>query len=357
MSTTEGMTDDYDDHSEYERRVAASGSDLVARSVAALPLPDPPAPVVLVDLGAATGRNSLAVLGGAVRELRRRVPDAPVVCVHNDLITNDWSELFANVSSSPDSYRHAPGPEVLSMASAGSFFDPTVPPGLAHLEVSFSAAHWLRHDVSAAVPEGFSFSEATGAAREALTAQADRDWRAFLESRAVDLAPGGRLIVQCVGTERDEEGSERVTARELLAAMHAVALDLASDGLLDPAAVERYVFPVYARTSAEARAPLDDADCPLEPVEVSTAPVANPYLDRWREDGDDEAYARDYAAFVRGFAESALRRGLFEPGVSSGSSVDEVVDAYFERLEHRFAARPEEDAFRDWTLTVVARRR
>jgi len=88
---------------------------------------------------------------------------------------------------------------------------------------------------------------------------------------------------------------------------------------------------------------------------IRTDPVANPYLDAWQEDRDAAAYGKAYAAFVRGFTESSLRTHLFTPG-TRGLPVDELLDDYFARLEARFVADPETDAFEDWTLTVVVAR-
>jgi hypothetical protein len=83
--------------------------------------------------------------------------------------------------------------------------------------------------------------------------------------------------------------------------------------------------------------------------------VPNPYLDKWRTNKDGAAYGRAYAAFVRGFTESSLREHLFGPGTRRGTPED-AIDEYFRRLEARFAADPEADAFEDWTLTVVLAR-
>jgi hypothetical protein len=68
-------------------------------------------------------------------------------------------------------------------------------------------------------------------------------------------------------------------------------------------------------------------------------------------------YARSYAAFVRGFAESTLRRHLFVPAARAGVEPGRLLDEYFARLEARFATDPAADAFEDWTLTVVLARR
>jgi hypothetical protein len=222
--------------------------------------------------------------------------------------------------------------------------------------VSFSAAHWLRAQPAVVVPEGFYFCEATGEARAALVAQADADWSAFLTARAADLAPGGRLVLEMVGTE--VSAPPNVTARKLLRAMTDVAREMVEGGMLERDAFERYLLPVYARTPDEARAPLERPGQLADAFRVEivrTDPVANPYLDQWRADGDAAAYGRNYAAFVRGFTESSLRANLFAPG--GHGEIDALLDDYFGGLERRFAADPEADAFEDWTLTVVLTRR
>ncbi len=350
----------YDDHSEYQREVAGTAADLIAQSVAAVPLPAAGRAFVIADYGASTGRNSIASTGSAAAAVRRRRPRQPVAVIHNDLPTNDWNQLFANVVAAPEAPR-AGGP-VVPMASAVSFFEPAAPAGSVHLGLSFSAAHWLREPPAVVVPDAFYFCEATGAAREALAAQADADWTRFLASRAVDLAPGGRLVVQAVGTDPGAGGDgPRVTARGLLRAMTEVARDLVDERALSRAAFERYLLPAYARTPKEARAPLLRDGSPaagaFDLLACRTDPVANPYLDRWAGDGDAAAYGRSYAAFVRAFTESSLRRGLFTPGALGGRRPDALLDDYFARLTARFSADPERDPFEDWTLTIVLERR
>ena len=351
---------EYDDHSEYQRRVAASGDELIRDAIAHIPSPAVDATFVIADYGCSTGRNSISSLRTAVDSLRSADSDRAITAIHNDLPTNDWNTLFANLASDADSYVHAAGPPVVPLASACSFFEPAAPTRAVHLGVSFSAAHWLREQPDVVVPDGFYFCEAAGVAREALAQQADTDWAAFLGSRATDLAAGGRMIVQMVGTDTPPAPAEpRVTARKLLRAMAEVADGMAHDGLLDPAAVRRYLLPVYARTVEEARAPIARAGSPLASVftiEVARVdPVANPYLAAWRDDNDSAAYGRAYAGFVRGFTESSLREQLFVPGTRSGTP-DAAVGEYFTRLEARFASDPEADAFEDWTLTVVLAR-
>jgi hypothetical protein len=333
------MTGDYDAHSQYQRAVADTGSQRIRDCVGAVPVGGT-APFVVADYGCATGANSSSAMQTAVDAVRAE-GHRVVVALHNDLPTNDWNRLFANVSATPDE-------DVLHLASAVSFFRPAAPAGSVHLGMSFSAAHWLRDQPDVSVPDGCYFCEATGAARAELAKLADADWTTFLRARAADLAPGGRLLVQMVGT--DDAGD--VTARRLLRAVCETADGMVDDGLVDRTALRRYLLPVYARTVEEARRPVARSDVPFTEVECRTDPVANPYLQRWRSDHDAGRYATDYAAFVRGFTESSLRAHLF----AGAPDVDRAVDELFRRLAARFRADPERDRFEDWTLTVVLAR-
>jgi cyclopropane-fatty-acyl-phospholipid synthase len=359
MTATQGMAGDYDEHSQYQRAVADTGTARITDSVAAIAA-SAGSPFVVADYGAATGANSMAAMRTAIVAVRARNADQPVVALHNDLPSNDWNQLFTNLESSPDSYQHLPPPPVIPLVSAVSFFQPAAPSRSVHVGMSFSAAHWLREQPNVALPEGFYFCEATGDAAAALARAAAADWATFLAARAHDLAPGGRLLVQFVGTEVAADGTRHVTARALLQAMAEVAWRMAADGLLRADAVRDYVLAVYARTVDEARAPYAAAGSPLHDafteVECRTDRVANPYFTKWQQDGDAEAYARSYVAFVRGFTESSLRDHLFTPGAIDGN-VDGALDEFFDRLRARFAADPTRDKFDDWTLTVLLSRR
>jgi len=354
VAATRGMTHDYDAHSQYQRAVAETGTVRITECVDAVVI-GADETFIVADYGASTGGNSMASVRTAVDAVRRRWREQPVAALHNDLPSNDWNTLFHNVESSPDSYHTVDGPPVVTLASAISFFEPAAPTGAVHLGMSFSAAHWLRTQPSVVVPEGFYFCEATGDARDVLRREADADWTAFLAARAADLARGGRLLVQMIGTDADGN----VTARKLARAMADVAGEMARDGRLDSDAVERYLIGAYARTVDEARtpyaAPASELHDAFTEIECRTDPVANPYFTKWEADHDADGYAASYAAFVRGFAESSLREHLFTPGVEDGA-VDAAIDDYFARLTARFAADPERDPFEDWTLTVVLQR-
>jgi len=338
----------YDAHSEYQRSVAETGAALIDRCVAATTLPEAAESYVVADYGCSTGGNSIQMVTRAIAAVRDRQPGIAAAAMHNDLPTNDFNQLFANLVTTPGSYL-ALDPPVLPLASAASFFEVAAPAGSVRLGMSFSAAHWLSAQPDVVVPGGFYFADAMGDTRDALAGQADRDWATFLRARRSELAPGGRLLVQMVGTN----DTGQVSARRLLHAMAEVGEAMASEELLDWSAVDRYVLPVYARTAEEAEQPLrDDASlgAAFTVDEIRVDPVPNPYLQTWHHDADNATYARSYVAFVRGFTESNLRLHLFD---AAGPAANALVEEYFFRLESRFFSDPMADRFEDWTLTVV----
>ena len=357
---TEGMRGGgyYDAHSEYQGRVAASGSEQLAALISEMSVAGAD-PFTIVDYGCSEGANSVAAIAAALRALRQLSPDTMAVAVHNDLPTNDFNALFQNLVHREDTYLNIAGGRVFPMASATSFYDPVVPPGTAQLGVSFSAAHWLREDPAASVTGSFLIADATGGARAALTRQADTDWTNFLAMRASDLAVGGVLFVQMIGSEGPAGIGQRVTAARLLRAMYDVASDMADAGRLRREALHRYVFPTYMRTVAEAVAPLDRQGSPVHGAfRVNVAqvdPVVNPYYEVYRKSGDRDEYAKRYIAFVRAFSESTIRRGLLTPGVVGGP-VDATADDFYAELARRTARDPEWSVFEDWTLTVALTR-
>ncbi len=199
-------------------------------------------------------------------------------------------------------------------------------------------------------------SDATGEARASLAAAAAEDWLAFLGARAAELAPGGRFLVQGIGSVSEEGGAKHVSASKLLGAMWRVAVQLAGDGLLDPKLLGDYVFPVYCRSGEEVTAPArgELADR-LEVVSVGVDEVPDPYWEAYERDGDPAAYAQVYTQFVRAFSESTLKENLFDPG-ATGIEPDALCDEFFGRLETATAADPAAGRYEAWVVRAMFRR-
>ncbi len=146
----------YDLHSEYQRRVIEAGDDLIGRSIEALDI-DPEAPALTIaDYGAGTGVTSVHAARAAVAALRRRHEELPVLVVHNDLMTNDFSQLFGNIAA-PGGYLPLPGGPIYVAAAGGSFFTQVVPTATVHLGMCSNAAHWFCEQPRLETPGGMYF--------------------------------------------------------------------------------------------------------------------------------------------------------------------------------------------------------
>jgi len=342
---------DYDAHSEYQRRVIEGGDALIRSAVGALALPAGGDAAVLVDYGAGTGATSVHAMRTAVAALREREGERPVFVVHNDVATNDFSQLFRNVAGA-DGYLEDAGGPVFASAAAGSFFEQVLPAEMVHLGTCSNASHWLRRQPSIRISDGMYFcDDATGEARQTLADQAAADWLAFLEARAAEISAGGRLVVQGIGATVANDGAQ-VSASRLLRVMWEVADRLADEGLVDRELLDQYVFPVYCRSADEAAAPLQ-AGAPLAGV-LSVASqevdeVSDPYWESYERDRDPQSYAKTYVQFVRAFAESTLMSHLFTPA-ATGIDPAALCDRYFDRLEKATAENPEAGRYEAWVL-------
>ena len=359
-ASTEGMKAGgyYDVHSEYQRRVIEGGDELIRAVIAALDPASGAGALTVADYGAGTGATSVHAVGTAIAALRERDSERAVMAIHNDLATSDFSQLFRNVTG-PDGYLEIAGGPIYPAAAAGSFFGQVVPAGIVDVGMCSNAAHWLREQPRVAAPEGMYFCDVSDQAREALAAQAADDWLAFLEARVAELASGGRLLVQGIGTTTADDGAERVSASRLLRVMWQVAVSLADDGILDREALDRYVFPVYCRSVEESTAPLQEGGPLAGVLEVETSrvdEVPNPYWEAFERDGDAEAYAEAYEQFVRAFAESTLVTHLFEPA-AVGMDAGALSDEYFARLRRATANDPDAGRYEAWVVRLVLRRR
>jgi hypothetical protein len=342
----------YDAHSEYQRRVVEGGDAAIRSQVAAIDLEAVDGAFGIADYGAGTGGTSVHSMRTAVAALRDRDAGRPVLAIHNDVITNDFTQLFGNVAGERG-YLGLRGGPVYATAAAGSFYTQVVPAGTVHLGTCSNASHWYREQPRLRLPDSMFFCDAPADARRELAEQAAGDWSAFLAARAAELASGGRMFVEGIGRTEAAGGGELVSAARLLRAMWDVAVSLSEDGKLDRDVLDGYVFPVYCRSAEEATAPArGELAGSFEVASADVDEVPNPYWEQLQRDGDRDAYAAAYTAFVRAFSESTMTAHLFEPG-ARGLDAAKLCDEYFARFEAATAADPEAGRYEAWILRIV----
>jgi hypothetical protein len=335
------MAGDYDRNSDPQRQDAASLVDRVLDAADGIGRDPERGSVLLVDYGCAQGRSSAPLLRAAIERIRTRRLEVPIAVVHDDVLDNDWAGLYERLRGE-GSYLHVGGGPILPMTSASSFYEPVVPPGLVDLGLSFAALQWLARPGPGGTGSALFFDQLVGDDAAAMADQAHADWTRFLELRADELVPGGRLVLDMMG--RHEGGAS--TGGRLWAQIRSVVEELVDEGHLDAARVDGYVFPVYERTMAEVRRPFEQAlgdRFVLEQIELRDSDP--PAWQRYAADGDAAVFARSFVGFVRAFSEPSLRAAL-DPG---GAALDEL----YRRLEQRAADDPSSFAFTVHVLSAV----
>lgn len=294
----------------------------------------------------------MAIVGEALALLAARGA-TDLAVLHNDLPTNDWDTLAANLAG-PDSYLRA-FPAVRALFAPRGFFERVTLPASVTLGTSGSAAHWLSAQPPGIdMPRSLYRSDAPPDQLARILAAAAGDWTAFLEARADELQPGGVLLVQMLGSDGNAD-PVRVSAAALMGLMNSCILDLVDGGQIPAEAYARYCFPVVPRTIAEAAAPLaGPLGERLELLHCGLTAVPSPYQAAYEKSGDAATFARDYVAFTRAFSESSLRDGVFR---FAKGGAEAAADRIYGQMEEALAARPEAFPFDDLTLAVMVRRR
>lgn len=311
--------------------------ELFVRAAELVPLPEPPAPLLIADYGAATAHNALLPIQAAIAAFRRRTPrDQPVLVMHTDRSDNDFCALFETLASDPDSYLSR---DAATFASAvgRSFYAQILPSDSIRLGWSSWAIQWLSRlpmpVPDHVVPEFSSDPQVVGAAAR----QAATDWHEFLAFRGRELAPGGRLMVLTIGV--DESGEPGM--RPLVDAIYATLRDIAADGLISAAELEAMTIPMVGRSARELASPFSPKGrfegLSIEHLEISDA--EDRHWQQFRADGDETGFGARWAAFLRAAVFAQLIAALAD------GPADTRVGEFANRLEggiaDRLAAAPQ----------------
>lgn len=335
----------YAEHSAPQEAYGGLGLEWLADAARGVEPLAAPAPLVIADMGAAGGGNSLLPMQRAIDAYREQAAAAPVLVVHTDIPTNDFTALFELIESSPDSYLRSAG--VFALAIGRSFFGRLFPDEYLSLGWSSIAVHWLS-DVPEPIPEHIYCSFATGSAESALRAQSRRDWQLFLESRAAELRKSGRLVV--VGGAARDDGSSG--AEGLMTMANDALRRLTDAGELRDAEYRRMTIPTWNRTTAEFRAPLEtgDAGAGLELRRHAFRTLSDPYFAAYQQDEDVDRYARAQADFFHAAFEPSLWAALDPERTQAGR--EQIAGHFGEELRSSIASDPAAAAC-EWHVVVL----
>jgi hypothetical protein len=347
----------YDQHSGAQLSSIQAVHAWVDEAVANLPLPVAAQPVTVLDLGTSEGGNAIRMMATIVKGLRRRTAQ-PVQTIYSDLASNDFNQLFANLEAARRDGLFPAG--VYPSAVGGSFYGPLLPPGTVHFATSFNAIQWLDRLPAIPFPESVAYLRplpsrpgvtVSPEVTAAFQGQADLDLVRFLECRARELVPGGKLLLAGPGDTDEVRVGDGFTD-----ALNDACLDLVAAGLLKRAEYERLTMPCYFRTVTELLAPLEREGSPVRGMfavnRAQALEVATPFGVEFRRGGDVAAFASAYTGFMRAVSERVVRAALKQ---SAGEAV--TVERLYDRIRARLLAEPDRYLFRYILVAALLTRR
>ena len=215
---------------------------------------------------------------------------------------------------------------------------PCLPPGSVHVAVSGTAMHWVADSGGLAstgsVFPGYS-DHTDERERRAWRLTAARQWEQMLEMRAIELAPGGRLIAAVPASAApwpERAGPYREIARD----MNRLLADWCSAGRIGAATAAAVVVPVWMRTLEEIRAPFEAGGGHVAGLELESAELFhldNPY---WHD--DPAVFARRYVQSVSAWGRPLLLRAFAREGVDRAHG---LLAGFLRELRERVAEAPE----------------
>ena len=286
---------------------AALALPLLEKAVRGIRLDTGDRPVVIADYGSSQGKNSLAPLRVAIKTLRSRLgSDRPILAYHIDQPSNDFNSLFELLDADPDRYV-LDEPNVFPSAIGRSFYGQVLPANYAHLGWSSYAAVWLSR-VPELIPGHFIALRSKGALLAQFALQAAKDWEAFLSLRALELRPGGCLVV--VLPALDDTGASGFEA--LMDHANEVLAEMVSSGAILAEERTRMALGSYPRRKSDLLAPFvpDGQFQQLVVEDFQFAVLQDAAWADYQRDGDKEALATKHALFFRSIFVPSLASAL-----------------------------------------------
>jgi hypothetical protein len=218
---------------------------------------------------------------------------------------------------------------------AGRFIGRFFHPVSVHLGWSSYAAQWLSK-VPTTIPGHFWPANSSGAARVHFERQSAADWEAFLSLRALELRPGGRVVI--VQPAVADDGTYAL--KDFMDQVNAVLAEMVDDGAIKAEERARMVISSYIRGRRDCLAPFEGNGrfygLTVEDCELSLTPDT-----AWADyegDGNENVLARRHAGFFRSTFASSLILGL-----ANGDNPEEqraFADQLENRLRQRWAGQP-----------------
>ncbi|VAH69968.1 unnamed protein product [Triticum turgidum subsp. durum] len=219
-----------------------------------------PEKLLVADLGCSTGPNALALVSFAVEAIdnhcaQLKQPPPEVCLLLNDLPGNDFNSVVKSLVTLCQS--NEPGIVTVGIVP-GSFYKRLFTSGSLHLFCSSNSQNWLSkapEDLTRSRIPAYDVDEHARHERvlmvlDAYAHQFKKDFSIFLELRAKELVPGGRMVVSLTGTRSNKTASKCYHLWETFAQ---ILVAMVSEGVIDKAKYDSFYVPIYGPSNVELR--------------------------------------------------------------------------------------------------------
>jgi hypothetical protein len=293
--------------------------------------------VVIADYGSSQGKNSLAPMQHAIRNLRGRIGEnRPILVFHVDQPTNDFNALFEVLATDSERYSLEES-NVFPCAVGRSFYQQVLPPQSVHVGWSSYAVVWLSH-IPALIPDHFISLRSSGSTRAEFERQGLQDWSRFLSLRATELVPGGRLVVVLPGIAGDgSSGFENIMDHA-----NAVLAEMVEEGAITSEERARMAIGSHIRRKAELLIPFgrDGQFQDLTVEGFGESILADLAWTDYEKDGDSETLAAKHGLFFRSVFSPALASALTRVRAGDPEALRSFGDRLEGGLKRRLAKQP-----------------
>ena len=290
--------------------------------------------VTIVDYGSSEGRNSMAPIGAAIDCVRQRTNDAASISViHTDLPGNDFSTLFRTLIENEDSYLKR-GAGIYPSAIGRSYFEQIVPANSVDIAWNSWTLQWMSENPVEDPDFLYGAYSPNAWVRDAVAQQLEKDWRVFLSLRAIELAPGGRML--CLfGSKGDTTLGWEHVARTLWR----VVEDMWREGALSETEKLRINLPLGPRDIDAIRKPFGEggvySGLRLLHAEIMLSP--DPYWPDYQKTKNASQLGENWKNFMKAVFAPVIQTQL-DPSPQTTARVDDI----FERFAVAIASSPRE---------------
>ncbi|TNF87405.1 MAG: SAM-dependent methyltransferase [Gammaproteobacteria bacterium] len=299
------------------KHVIDAATPMVLDAIASMPQESIANGFTLSDMGTADAGTSLTMVGSVIDAIRQRAPQAPISIVYSDQPRNDFNALIANVYGLGPFETYLDKHENLfPLVSGTTFYKQILPAGTLDVGFSATAMHWMSRKVC----NISNHVQAVGAEGEELDrfrAQARQDWRQILLHRAVELKPGGKLVLINFGCDEQGRYLGNTGGVNMFDTFNRIWQSFLEQGRIERHEYENMTLPQYYNTVEEFSAPLTDTSdavyqAGLRLEHIDTRIVKCPFAESFAEHGDAEKFAEEYIPTIRTWNESIYFNGLSE---------------------------------------------